>query len=167
MAYDRCNVLQSPCRCIWSKRWQSGDCTLKRGLNTKIHLAVDEIGMPLRVIITEGTRNDCTQACALIEGFKGGYLIADRAYDSDRILKQVATHGMEVVIPPRKNRKYQRPYNEELYKFRHIVENTFLKLKKWRGIATRYAKNAASFLAAVQVRCIAIWTEFLSRVHSL
>ena len=33
----------------------------------------------------------------------------------------------------------------------------FLLLKRWRGIATRYAKNAASFAAAVQIRCIAIW----------
>jgi hypothetical protein len=28
--------------------------------------------------------------------------------------------------------------------------------QRWRGIATRYAKNIASFLAAIQIRCIAI-----------
>ncbi|MDR3349941.1 MAG: IS5/IS1182 family transposase, partial [Acidaminococcales bacterium] len=39
------------------------------------------------------------------------------------------------------------------------VENAFLALKRWRGIATRYAKNTASFLPAVQVRCIAIWSS--------
>ncbi len=61
------------------------------------------------------------------------------------------------VIPPKKNRKYLRNYDEYLYKLRHIVENTFLHLKRWRGIATRYAKNVASFVAAVQIRCIAIW----------
>lgn len=44
-----------------------------------------------------------------------------------------------------------------LYKLRHLVENAFLHLKRWRGIATRYAKNTASFLAAVHMRCIAIW----------
>jgi len=63
---------------------------------------------------------------------------------------------MEVIIPPKKNRKIQREYDKDLYKLRHLVENAFLELKRWRGIATRYAKNTASFLAAVQIRCIAI-----------
>ena len=39
---------------------------------------------------------------------------------------------------------------EMLYKARHLVENAFLHLKQWRGIATRYAKNTSSFVAAVQ-----------------
>ena len=42
-------------------------------------------------------------------------------------------------------------------KLRHLVENAFLLLKRWRGIAIRYAKNVASFVAAVQIRCIAVW----------
>ncbi|MBQ3171297.1 MAG: IS5/IS1182 family transposase, partial [Mailhella sp.] len=39
------------------------------------------------------------------------------------------------------------------------VENAFLKMKHWRGIATRYAKRTDSFLAAVQIRCIALWAK--------
>ncbi|MDO4796379.1 MAG: IS5/IS1182 family transposase, partial [Brachymonas sp.] len=27
----------------------------------------------------------------------------------------------------------------------------------WRGIATRYAKNLDSFLAAAQIRCLMLW----------
>jgi len=64
---------------------------------------------------------------------------------------------MNAVIPPKKNRVTQRSYDEDLYKLRHLVENTFLYLKRWRGIATRYAKNSKSFLTAVQIRCIALW----------
>ena len=74
-----------------------------------------------------------------------------------RILQQAATQGMNAVIPPKKNRKEQRPYDADLYKARHLVENAFLHLKRWRGIATRYAKNTASFLAAVHIRCLALW----------
>ena len=48
-------------------------------------------------------------------------------------------------------------YDKEIYKLRHLVENAFLHLKRWRGIATRYAKTTSSFLAAVQIRCIALW----------
>ena len=58
---------------------------------------------------------------------------------------------------PRMNRKIQCEYDKELYQLRHWAENAFLVLKRWRGIATRYAKNTASFLAAVQIRCIAAW----------
>ncbi|MDR0249755.1 MAG: IS5/IS1182 family transposase, partial [Burkholderiales bacterium] len=63
------------------------------------------------------------------------------------------------VIPPKKNRKEQREYDRYLYRLRHLVENAFLHLKAWRGIATRYAKNTASFLAAVHIRCIVIWAK--------
>ncbi len=115
--------------------------------------------MPVRVIITQGTTADCTQAGRLIEGITAEYLLADKGYDSDAIVEQAKSQGMEPVIPPRKNRKVMREYDEELYKLRHLVENAFLHLKRWRGVATRYAKNTASFLAAVHIRCIALWAN--------
>jgi transposase len=55
-------------------------------------------------------------------------------------------------IPPRRNRTHQRAYARYLYHWRHWVENVFMRLKGWRAIATRYAKNAQSVLAAVQIR---------------
>jgi transposase len=118
---------------------------------------VDAHGMPIRAIITEGTTADCTQAGYLIEGLNAEQLIADRGYDTNAIVEQATKQGMEVVIPSKKNRKQTRVYDKDLYKLRHLVENAFLHLKRWRGIATRYAKNTASFLAAVHIRCIAIW----------
>lgn len=66
---------------------------------------------------------------------------------------------MKSVIPPKKNRKIQREYDKEIYKLRSLVENAFMLLKKWRGIATRYAKKTDSFVAAVQIRCIMIWAN--------
>lgn len=117
--------------------------------------------MPLKILITDGTTADCTQASHLIEGLDAHYLLADKAYDSEKILQQAESQGMVSVIPPRKNRKIQREYDKNLYKLRHLVENAFLHLKRWRGIATRYAKNVKSFLAAVHIRCIALWTKIL------
>jgi transposase len=115
--------------------------------------------MPIRVIITDGTTADCTQASKLIDVITAGHLLADKGYDSDEIVAQAGSQGMTAVIPPRKNRKVQRQYDKDLYKLRHLVENAFLHLKRWRGIASRYAKNARSFLAAVQIRCIALWAN--------
>ena len=113
--------------------------------------------MPVRILITDGTTSDCKQAHALIEGIDAEYLLGDRGYDSNEIVNQAQSQGMKAVIPPRKNRSDQRAYDKNIYKLRHLVENAFLHLKRWRGIATRYAKNANSFRAAVQIRCLLLW----------
>jgi transposase len=101
----------------------------------------------------------CGFAAKLIEGLSAEHLLADKGYDTDAILEQAKAQKMNPVIPPKKNRTTQRPYDEDLYKLRHLIENAFLHLKRWRGIATRYAKNTASFLAAVHIRCIALWAN--------
>ena len=162
MANDRCQPYQSASPGGGSEGRQSGYVQDKRGLNTKIHLAVDAHGMPIRILITEGTRADCKEAVHLIEGISAEILLADRGYDTNDILAYVASAGMEPVIPPKKNRKEQRDYDKYLYKLRHLVENCFLALKRWRGIATRYAKTSDAFIAAVHVCCIAIWATILA-----
>ena len=107
--------------------------------------------MPVRMFVTAGTTADCRFGGKLIEGIDADALLADRGYDTDAIVAIAQSAGMQVVIPPKKNRKVQRKYDEYLYKLRHLVENAALYLKRWRGIATRYAKNTSSFLAAGSV----------------
>ena len=82
--------------------------------------------------------------------------MADRGYDTNDILAYAVSARMQPVIPPKKNRREQRGYDKYLYKLRHLVENCFLALKRWRGIAARYAKTSDAFIAAVHVRCIVI-----------
>lgn len=113
--------------------------------------------MPLRVIVTEGIRADCAEADGLIDGFIMANLLADKGYDSDAIVAKAEAQGATALIPPRKNLKQARGYDKALYKHRHLVENAFLPLKRWRGIATRYAKNLFSFVAAMRIRCLVLW----------
>ncbi|WP_436231520.1 transposase [Candidatus Methylomicrobium oryzae] len=68
MVDDRCQPHQSSSACGRRARRQSGHGSHKRGLNSKIHLAVDAHGMPVRILITAGTTADCSQAATLIEG---------------------------------------------------------------------------------------------------
>ena len=98
----------------------------------------------------------------MIDGFTAEYLLADRGYDTDLIIDSAIAAGMQIVIPPKRNRKVLRVYDEYLYQMRHLVENAFLHLKRWRGIATRYAKNTASFIASIQIRCIVLWANLLA-----
>jgi len=131
----------------------------KGGLNTKIHLAVDAHGMPVRVIVTSGTEADCKYACDLIAGIEAQHLLADKGYDSKKVIQQAQAQGMQVQIPPRKNRKEQREYDTYLYRLRHLVENAFQRIKQWRGIAMRYAKKVSSFASAVNIRCMFMWLK--------
>ena len=84
-------------------------------------------------------------------------MIADKGYDSNKIIQFAENLGIKVIIPPKLNRIFQRDYNKDIYKKRHLVENAFLHLKQWRGVSTRYAKNINSFLAIVHIRCMAFW----------
>jgi len=115
--------------------------------------------MPVRVIVTAGNVADCTQAGGLVGGIGAEALIADRGYDADSIVGMAKEAGMAPVIPPKANRREQREYDEYIHRLRHLVENAFAEMKRWRGIATRYAKNAASYLAAVHFRCLMMWAK--------
>ena len=105
-------------------------------------MAVAAVGKPVRFIVTSGTVADCSQAKNLIKDTGAKYLL-------NEIIETAQDAGMEVIIPPKKSRKVSREYDKNAYKLRHIIENTFLKLKQWRGIATRYVKNLQSMIAAV------------------
>ena len=87
----------------------------------------------------------------MIEGLSAAALLADHGYDTNEIIAHAVAAGMQVVIPPKKSRKKKRAYDEYLYRIRHLVENAFLILKRWRGVATRYAKTSDGFIASVQV----------------
>jgi transposase len=134
---------------------------------------VDAFGRIIKAFITSGTTADCSLGKDLINGIYADAFLADRGYDTNSIISFALDCSMEVCILPKKNRREQRYYDRELYKWRHIVENTFLMLKRWRGIATRprrckhlagwhthYAKNIDSFLAAVYIRSMFDWMRY-------
>ena len=85
-------------------------------------------------------------------------LIADKAVDAEaRVIEPLAQAGKTAVIPPKANRKDPRPYDRDLYKARHLIENFFAKLKQFRALATRYDKRATHFLAAIHLASSVIW----------
>ena len=63
--------------------------------------------MPVRIIVTSGTAADCSQALALIDGISAQYFVADRGYDSSKVIKNAIEAGYKIVIPTRKNRLEQ------------------------------------------------------------
>jgi putative transposase len=109
------------------------------------------------LIGSPGQRNDIAFAHALIDGFQASATIADKGYDADHLCDRLAQAGTDVVIPPKRNRKVQRPYDAHLYKERNLIECFFNKLKQFRRVATRYDKLLANFMGFVKLAAIAIW----------
>lgn len=129
------------------------------GLSTKIHVATEALGLPVRLIGTPGQRNDIAFAHDLIEGIDADAAIADKGYDADHLANRIAEAGIEVVIPPKRNRKVQRDYDIDLYKERNRIERFFNKLKQFRRVATRYDKLLANFMGFVKLAAVAIWLK--------
>ncbi len=78
-------------------------------------------------------------------------LTADKAYDSGPLRDDLTARGIEPVIPARSNWVNPPPHDAQVYKARHIVENSFADIKQYRGIATRYHKLKVTFTAMVQL----------------
>jgi len=120
----------------------------QRRLNSKLHFAVDSHGMPVSLAVTEGAVADSSLAWPLIQGIEAEYLLANKGYDTNEIIAAARELGITPVIQPKRNRRKKRDYDQALYRLRHLVENEFLEFKQWRGVATRYAMRAASYLAS-------------------
>jgi transposase len=119
-------------------------------------VAVNGLGLPVKVTLTPGQAADVTQAEALIAGSEPEVVIADKGYDSDVVVETVEAAGAEAVIPPKKNRVAPRAYDQERYKDRNLAERFWSKAKQYRRVATRYEKTARNFLAFVHVASIMI-----------
>ena len=142
----------------------------KGGHQTKLDTAVvepaqksmvDAYGYPVYFMISEGQRNDINYAIPLLDHVdtNGSNVLADRGYDSNKLIGYIYTHGGEPTIPSRKGAKFDRYCDWWLYKERHLVENYFLKLKAFRRIATRYDKLASTFLGIICIASILIWLK--------
>lgn len=118
---------------------------------------MDGLGNPTHVHLTAGNIHDVSEASKLIEKAQGQNFIADKGYDADKVIEAVEKKGMTAVIPAKSNRKAPHVIDGHIYKERHLVENFFCKLKRYRRVATRYEKTAANFLGFVLFASLRIW----------
>ena len=131
------------------------------GNSSKIHLAVDANGNPIEFIIGDGTTHDVKIAPDLIDclDFKETEILcADKGYDSAPLRNKIENTPTKANIPKESNSKSTNEHMDwYLYKIRHLVENTFARLKQFRGVATRYDKLKQNYENSVALACIFIW----------
>ena len=121
------------------------------GLTTKIHVLVDRRGRPLCYLLTPGQAADCRHAKTLLEGVAFAHVIGDRAYDTDALRAWCAEHGVEVVIPSKRNRKVPIPHDRVRYRTRHRIENLFGRMKDNTRIVLRKDKTSRSYASFVSL----------------
>ncbi len=116
-------------------------------MTTKIVALVDALGNLARFALLPGQRHDTIGAAPLIQGVHFVSLLGDKAFDVDWLRAVLNQRGATAVIPPKANRKQQIAYHKDMYRWRHLVENYFAKIKEFRGIATRYDKTDTRYRA--------------------
>ena len=128
---------------------------------------VDALGNLVDFVLLPGQRHDLIGVAPLLDGVEFEALIGDRAYDSNALRDELEERGAVAVIPPKSNRIEAIEYDVEMYKWRHLVENFFCNLKRFRRLAMRFEKTDASYAAMIYLvssRLALAYSGFRSRV---
>ncbi len=131
-------------------------------MTTKILALTDALGNLVRFNLLPGQRYDTIGVAPLIEGVTFDGLIApshglqanhcratDKAFDTDAIIADLNERGAKIVISQHPRRSQPLEIDPDIYKWRHLIENFFCKLKEFKRIAMRSDKTDTSFAAMI------------------
>src|SRR5229473_946187 len=104
----------------------------------------------------DAVSDDPDMEYAMLDGIDFDALIADKAFDANTIIADLDERGAKVVISQHPRRASPRPIDEEMYKWRHLIENFFCKLKEFKRIAMRADKTDQSFTAMIHIAAAVI-----------
>ncbi|MEM0912020.1 MAG: IS5 family transposase [Pseudomonadota bacterium] len=129
------------------------------GKSTKIHLAVDSGGLPVHFELSGGQAHDVSYGGNLIKSSPDSkVVVADKGYDSESLRQLINERNAKHVIPRKGNSKRGNDdIDWAMYRYRHLVENAFLKIKKYRAVATRYDKLARNYQSMVALAFSLMW----------
>ena len=125
-------------------------------MTTKILALTDALGNLVRFVLLPGQRFDTVGVPPLIAGIEFGALIADKAFDSNDIIADLNERGAKIVISQHPRRTKPLQIDAEMYKWRHLIENFFCKLKEFKRIAMRADKTDQSFKAMIYLAAAVI-----------
>ena len=125
-------------------------------MTSKIMALTDALGNLIDFRLLPGQAHDLRGTAELIDGLSCGHLLADRAFDANWLRQVLSEAKIEAVIPPKSNRRFPAEFDQETYKWRHLIENFFQKIKEYRGIATRFCKTDTSYTALISLAATVI-----------
>ncbi|MFT5615857.1 MAG: transposase, partial [Granulosicoccus sp.] len=119
------------------------------GITTKILALTDAFGNLISFRLMPDQAHDLRKTAELIEGITCEMFLADRAFDANWLRGNLEASGVEPIIPPKSNRKFPPEFDKDSYKWRHLIENYFKKLKEFRRITLRACKADQSFSSMI------------------
>ena len=125
-------------------------------MTTKILALTDALGNLVHFVLLPGQRFDTVGVEPLIRDIEFGGLIADKAFDSNVIIADLNHRRAKIVISQHARRAQPIQIDLEVYKWRHLVENFFCKLKEFKRIAMRSDKTDPSFSAMILISAAVI-----------
>ena len=125
-------------------------------MTTKILALTDALGNLVCFELLPGHRFDTAGVRPLLDGTDFDGLIADKAFDSDTIIADLDARGAKIVISQHPRRAKPLPLDRDLYKWRHLIENFFCKLKEFKRVALRADKTDQSFRAMIYLAAAVI-----------
>ena len=131
-------------------------------MTTKILALTDALGNLVRFVLLPGHRFDTVGVAPLIDGLTFEGFIADKAFDSNSIIADLNERGAKIVISQHPRRASPLPIDAEIYKWRHLIENFFCKLKEFKRIAMRADKTDQSFAANIYLAAAVINSRWIS-----
>src|SRR5258708_5095841 len=120
-------------------------------MTTKILALTDALGNLVRFVLLPGQRYDTVGVAPLIQDVEFGGLIGDKAFDANWIIAELDERGANAVISQHPRRSQPLQIDLEIYKWRHLIENFFCKLKEFKRVAMRSDKTDQSFSAMIYV----------------
>ncbi|ABQ29329.1 IS5 family transposase [Acidiphilium multivorum] len=125
-------------------------------MTTKILALTDALGNLVRFRLMPGNRYDSIEVPPLIDNVEFGGLIADKAFDSNALVAELNERGARIVISQHPARALKLKIDHETYKWRHLIENFFCKLKEFKRIALRACKTDQSFQPMIHLAAAVI-----------
>ena len=113
----------------------------------------------MRFNLLPGNRYDTIGVAPLIHDLDFGGLLADKAFDSNWIIDDLSKRGAVICISQRPQRKEPLQIDLEIYKWRHLIENFFCKLKDFKAIALRSEKTDRNFASMIHACAAVINTQ--------
>jgi transposase len=120
-------------------------------MTTKIVALTDALGTLVRFVLLPGQRFETAGVPPLIDGATFGALIADKSFDSNAIIAELDMRGAKAVISQHPRRIQPLKIDQEMYKWRHLIENFFCRLKEFKRVAMRADKTDQSFAAMIHL----------------
>ncbi len=129
------------------------------GNSTKIHLVVDSCGLPIHFELSGGQVHDIKHGASLVLASpESDVITTDKGYDCQDLRDLIESQGSIANIPRKSNSKAGNGHMDWcLYKYRHLVENAFMKIKKYRAVATRYDKLVRNYASTIALAFILMW----------